>query len=66
MITIIRVGLALASLFQVRINRLEDRMNEQMMAVEQAIAELRERIAGMEGLLEKLWKPSRATSRPRL
>ena len=65
MITIIGVGIALAGLFQVRINRLEDRMNERITAIEQAIAELRERMARMEGLLEGLWKPSGVTGQSR-
>ena len=65
MITIIGVGIALAGLFQVRINRLEDRMNERITAVEHAIAELRERMARLEGLLEGLWKPSGATGQSR-
>ena len=65
MITIIAVGIALAGLFQVRINRLEDRMNERITAVEQGITELRERMAGLEGLLEGFWKSSGATRQAR-
>ena len=65
MITIIGVGIALASLFQVRINHLENRMNERLTAVEQAFTELRERMARLEGLLEGLWKPSSEIRQPR-
>lgn len=65
MITIIGVGIALAGLFQVRINHLENRMNERLTAVETAITELRERMARLEGLLEGLWKPSGITGKPR-
>ena len=72
LIAIIAVGIALAGLLQVRINRLEDRqrsdlnsleerqrkiltgLEDRIGAMERGQAELRERMAKLEGLLEGL------------